>query len=50
MTLGEKYGLANMTIRAEEWVVQSIDQEYNVYYTSNLTHPNANTFAFWELK
>ncbi|KAF8833041.1 hypothetical protein BDN67DRAFT_1018021 [Paxillus ammoniavirescens] len=39
-----------MTIWAEERVVQSIDQEYNVYSTSNLTHPNTNPLAFWELE
>ncbi|KAF9220321.1 hypothetical protein BS17DRAFT_686284, partial [Gyrodon lividus] len=38
MTLGEKYGLASMRIRAEEQVVQSIDQEYNAYSTSNLAY------------
>ncbi|KAF9224607.1 hypothetical protein BS17DRAFT_766592 [Gyrodon lividus] len=50
MTLGEKYGLASMRIQAEEWVVQSIDQEYNAYSTSNLAHANTNPLTFWELE
>lgn len=50
MTLGARYGLTNMAIQETEQRAQSIDQEYNAYVTSSLTHANTNPLAFWELE
>ena len=50
MTLGARYGLTDMMIQPEEQGLQSMDQEYNVYITSSLTHPNTNPLMFWELE
>ncbi|KAF8546954.1 hypothetical protein OG21DRAFT_1397585, partial [Imleria badia] len=51
-TLSARYGLANMDIRpdSEEQVTQLIDQEYNSYVTSSLSHSHTDPLVFWELE
>ena len=48
--LGAKYGLANTDIRPNEQVVQLVDQEYNAYIMSNLSHSHTDPLVFWEME
>lgn len=49
-TLGAKYGLADMHIRPDDQVMQTVDQEYNTYVTSNLAHTCTDPLVFWEME
>ena len=39
-----------MDIRPNEQVVQLVDQEYNAYIMSNLSHSRTDPLVFWEME
>ena len=39
-----------MDIRPNKQVVQSVDQEYNTYVTSNLSHSHTDPLVFWKME
>ncbi|KIJ58483.1 hypothetical protein HYDPIDRAFT_102552 [Hydnomerulius pinastri MD-312] len=50
MTLASQYGLPSMKIRLQQQGLQSVEQEFNAYITSTVSHAGMDPVAFWELE
>jgi hypothetical protein len=48
-TLASKYGLPHMEVRRLQQGPQTVQEEYNAYTTSNLSHEGTDPLAFWDV-